>query len=578
MKHFLRILRLTGRSNRVLMLALLLASLSTAISVYAGVGLGQLAEKLLLVTQHGAPKGDLVRVFLYITAAYLGFPILGYIHDRVMIKFRIESLFNLRSNTYDFINLLPVQFFENNKPGSINQRATNACTAALNWIGDLFENNIFVILMPLFSSVTLFFYSWKIGMVAAIGLLLLGCLQVKKVKKREPHQRKANLIAEGITGFYTEVLDHMTTIRTTIEQSYIHKKLKAEMLKQSTARRNQLRVENNYLTFLYIVEGLVIMSAIATTVLLQLDGKIGIAGLVAVIGLIRASVGSTRDVGGLYSTFHTAKVEAERFTSLLDENADHLHIPDTQKQLSKIKSIEFKDVNFTYPYTSTEVLNGISFVVSDGAKLALVGESGSGKSTISKLILRLYEPTSGQILINGEDISVFTPQSIRRCIGSVMQDVALFHTTIKENIQMAMPAATEKDIKSALRVAHAGFVSASEKGIHTVIGERGVKLSGGQRQRIAIARAAVKQPNFILLDEATSALDSNTEKEVQAGLNDLMRGKSSVVIAHRLSTISDADQILVLSGGKVIEKGTHKQLLSKPKGAYAELWSTQSIY
>jgi ABC-type multidrug transport system fused ATPase/permease subunit len=576
MKDFVRILKLTGRSNRVLILAFLLACMSTIISVYAGVGLGQLTEKLLLVTQHGAPKGDLVRVFLYVTAAYLGFPLLGYIHDRVMIRFRVESLFNLRVNTYDFIFRLPIQFFENNKPGSINQRANNACTAALNWISDLFENNLFVILMPLFSSFTLFFYSWKIGAVAMVGFLILGFMQVRKVKKREPFQRKANLVAEGVVGFYTEILDHMTTLRTSIEQIYIRKKLHTDMREQSAARKMQLQVENNYLTLIYITEGLVIMSAIATTVLLALDGKIGIAGLVAVIGLVRASVGSTRGVGGLYSSFHSAKVEAERFTSLMDENIDHLYQPDKQKALRKISSVEFKSVSFAYPFTPVEVLSGVSFVVKDGSKIALVGESGSGKSTISKLILRLYEPTNGQILINGEDISSFTPQSIRQCIGSVMQDVALFHTTIKENIQMAMPTSTDKDIKGALRIAHASFVNESKKGIHTMIGERGVKLSGGQRQRIVIARAAVKQPNFILLDEATSALDSNTEKEVQAGLNDLMSGKSSVVIAHRLSTISDADQILVLGKGKIIERGTHKELLSKTKSAYKVLWDAQS--
>ena len=575
MKHFLRILRLTGRSNRVLLAAFLLACASTAISVYVGVGLGQLAEKMLDVIQHGAPKAPLIRVFMYVAAAYFGYPILGYLQDRLMIKFRIKSLFNLRSNTYDFVFRLPIQFFENNKPGSINHRANQACTAALNWIGDFFDNSVFTLLLPLFSAVTLFFYSWKIGVVVAAGLVLLGYMQVAKVKKREPHQRRANFIAEGVAGFYTEVLDHMATIRTSIDQVFLVKKLRTEMISQSAAREKQLNIENNYLTTQFFIEGVVIMAAIGTTVLLAIQGKMGIAGLVAVIGLVRASVGSTRGIGTLYSSFHTAKVEAERFTSLLDENVDDLYAPATQKNLHKILSIEFRDVHFTYPFTASEVLRGVSFVVSDGKKIALVGESGSGKSTISKLILRLYAPTSGDILINGEDISSFTPASIRQCIGSVMQDVALFHASIKENIQMARPSASDKEIKQALRIAHADFVSKSSRGINTIIGERGVKLSGGQRQRLAIARAAVKSPNFVLLDEATSALDSKTEKEVQKGLNELMLGKSSVVIAHRLSTISDADQILVLDSGRIAEQGTHDELLANSKSKYAFLWNTQ---
>ncbi len=206
-----------------------------------------------------------------------------------------------------------------------------------------------------------------------------------------------------------------------------------------------------------------------------------------------------------------------------------------------------------------------------------MGPSGVGKSTITKLLLRFYEPTSGKIIFNETDANQYTSDSIRKKIAVVMQDIALFNTSIRENLQIAKPSATEKEIKKAARLAHADeFITKLPKGYDTLVGERGVKLSGGQKQRIAIARAILKNPDIIILDEATSALDSESEKLVQDSLKKLLKDRSAIIIAHRLSTVRHADEILVLQKGTILQHGSHEELMKDKTGLYKKLVDMQS--
>lgn len=236
--------------------------------------------------------------------------------------------------------------------------------------------------------------------------------------------------------------------------------------------------------------------------------------------------------------------------------------------------IHFDNVSFYYR-PERRILNHVSFTIEPGTKVAVVGESGAGKSTLVKLLFRFYDPVSGAVRIDGQDISEVTQHSLRKHIGIVPQDTVLFNDTLGENIRYGRPTASEEDIQQAIRLAHLEhFIASLPDGIHTQVGERGLKLSGGEKQRVAIARAILKRPAIMVFDEATSSLDSQSEQAILTALREVAQGHTSLVIAHRLSTIIDADNILVMQQGQIVEQGTHSELLSR-QGIYAGLWQAQ---
>jgi ATP-binding cassette subfamily B protein len=237
--------------------------------------------------------------------------------------------------------------------------------------------------------------------------------------------------------------------------------------------------------------------------------------------------------------------------------------------------IVFDRVDFGYD-RERPILKAISFEVPAGRTLAIVGPSGAGKSTISRLLFRFYDVTSGRILIDGQDIAKVRQQSLRRAIGMVPQDTVLFNDTVRYNIRYGRPGASDAEVEQAARLAQIhGFVMKLPKQYDTLVGERGLKLSGGEKQRVSIARTILKAPPILILDEATSALDSLTEREIQKALRQVSKNRTTVVIAHRLSTIVDADEIIVIDKGRIAERGTHGQLLKRRGGLYAGMWNRQ---
>jgi ATP-binding cassette subfamily B protein len=237
-------------------------------------------------------------------------------------------------------------------------------------------------------------------------------------------------------------------------------------------------------------------------------------------------------------------------------------------------TIRFEDVKFRYE-PERLILDGLSFEVPAGKMVAIVGPSGAGKSTVSRILLRFYDVAGGRVTIDGQDVRDVTQTSLRAALGVVPQDTVLFNDTILYNIRYGRPDATDEEVREAARMAQIdAFIARLPEGYRTMVGERGLKLSGGEKQRVAIARTILKAPPILLLDEATSALDSHTEKEIQDALDRVSRGRTTVVIAHRLSTIVGADNILVLDAGRLVEQGTHGELLAKG-GLYASLWNRQ---
>ncbi|TCT05411.1 ATP-binding cassette subfamily B protein [Tepidamorphus gemmatus] len=279
-------------------------------------------------------------------------------------------------------------------------------------------------------------------------------------------------------------------------------------------------------------------------------------------------------LGTLYREMKQGLVDVETMFGLLDQDPEVADRPDARPLVVSEGTVRFEDVRFHYS-PDRPILHGISFEVPAGRMVAIVGPSGAGKSTISRILFRFYDVAGGRVTIDGQDIREVTQESLRRAIGMVPQDAVLFNDTILYNIRYGRPDATREEVEEAARLAQIdSFIRQLPAGYDTEVGERGLKLSGGEKQRIAIARTILKGPPILILDEATSALDTHTEKEIQAALGVVARGRTTLMIAHRLSTVVDADEIIVLERGRIVEKGHHADLLAKG-GIYAGMWNRQ---
>jgi ATP-binding cassette subfamily B protein len=279
-------------------------------------------------------------------------------------------------------------------------------------------------------------------------------------------------------------------------------------------------------------------------------------------------------LGVIYREIRQSTTDLERMFTILEEHQEIKDPPQALALQVGRGEVRFENVRFGYG-ADRAILDGLDFTVPAGETVAIVGPSGAGKSTLARLLFRFYAPQSGRILIDGQDISQVTQASVRRAIGIVPQDTVLFNDTIGYNIAYGKPGASAAEVETVARAAHIhDFIASTPQGYETQVGERGLKLSGGEKQRVAIARALLKNPPILIFDEATSQLDSHNEKAIQAEIRAASRDRTAIVIAHRLSTVVDAHQILVVESGRVVERGTHAQLL-QARGLYARMWSLQ---
>jgi ATP-binding cassette subfamily B protein len=333
------------------------------------------------------------------------------------------------------------------------------------------------------------------------------------------------------------------------------------------------------LAFLNIGQGIIVSLSLIATLLFAANrlmaNEITIGDFVLIHTYLLQLYQPLNILGFAYREIKRAMVEMEQMFDILNKKPEIEDAPNATPLKIKNPSIVFDHINFAY-HPDRQILKDVSFTVPAGKKVAIVGTTGSGKSTITRLLFRFYDAQQGKVLIDGQNVYTVTQESLRKAIGVVPQDTVLFNDTIYYNILYGNPQATKEDVLHAAKMANLhAFINKLPQGYETLVGERGLKLSGGEKQRVAIARTILKKPAIFIFDEATSALDVHTEKEIQANLNDISKNQTTLVIAHRLSTIIDADEIIVLEDGKIVEKGTHTQLLKK-KQLYAAMWDRQS--
>ncbi len=304
---------------------------------------------------------------------------------------------------------------------------------------------------------------------------------------------------------------------------------------------------------------------------------ISIATLVLIVNYAQTIQGELWNINSIFKNINRVFGDAHEMTIILDMVDDVVDAPDAKVLDLQEAAVKFDQIDFKHKDAKDAIFQNFTLEVKPGERIGLVGVSGSGKTTLTKLLLRFADVSAGQITISGQDIRKITQQSLRENIAYVPQETSLFHRSIAENIAYGKLDATQDEIEHAAKLANAHeFIKDLPEGYNTLVGERGIKLSGGQRQRIAIARAILKDAPILVLDEATSALDSESEALIQDALNTLMQGRTSIVIAHRLSTVASLDRIVVLEDGKIVEQGTHHQLLGRSHGVYNHLWSRQS--
>ncbi len=499
-----------------------------------------------------------------------------YLCSWTIENMRTRSLQRLRNMLYDHVMDMSVAFFSERRKGEIISKITGDVSVVQFCITNTLQVAFREPFLVVGYLVAMFAISWQLSIFSIIFLPLVAIVIGSVVKRlRNPARRSMELGADMVSSL-DESLAGVKIIKSYNATEYVKSKYhdlnsQSAELSLSMARRQQLASPMSEVLGITAI-GIIIIFGGSLVEAKQLDA----AQFLAFIAIFSQITRPVRSFIDQFTTINNGVAAGERVLGLLEERNPQEDSPEAVAMEEFNTSIEFRDVHFSYD-GKREVLGGISFTVNKGETVALVGPSGGGKSTISELIPRFYDPSSGDILIDGVSLRDFKQDSVRAHMGTVAQDTILFNDTILNNLSFGRIGASEEEVVEAAKIANAdNFIRETPKGYDTNIGDRGMKLSGGQRQRLSIARAVLKNPDILILDEATSALDTESEKLVQESLTKLLAGRTSIVIAHRLSTIYNADKILVIDNGRIVEEGNHAELM-KCKGLYSKLVDMQSF-
>jgi ATP-binding cassette subfamily B protein len=540
-------------------------------------------------------EGLIIGLSLLTAGLAIADAVLSLFERRISAVIGESLIYDLRAKVFAHIQEMPIAFFARTQTGALISRLNNDVVGAQQAFTDLFSNVVGNVILVTIILGTMFVLSWQITLVA---LLLLP---VFLIPARRVGRRLGTLFQKGME--LNAEMNMVMSERFNVAGAMVVKLFgrPKDELSFFEGRAGQVRDigihQATYQRFFFIALSLTASLATAFAYgfggVEVLHGALAVGTVVALTAYLTRLYGPLTQLSNLNIDYMSAMVSFERLFEVLDlepmikESPDAMAIPEGPARL------EFDGVDFSYPGADevslasleavarlddtprSEVLHGLSFVVEPGSMTALVGPSGAGKTTISMLVSRLYDVDKGSVTINGVDVRDATTASLNAVVGVVTQDPHLFHESIRRNLVFAKPDATEQEIEAALRSAQIwSLVESLPLGLETVVGERGYRLSGGEKQRIALARLLLKSPRLVVLDEATAHLDAESEAAVQRALEETMTSRTSLVIAHRLSTIRNADQILVIEAGRIVQRGTHAELL-QAGGLYHDLYETQ---
>jgi ATP-binding cassette, subfamily B, heavy metal transporter len=497
------------------------------------------------------------------------------LRDVVFIRVTQRAIRRVALGVFRHLHSLSLRFHLERQTGGMTrdiERGTSGISTLLSYL--LFSILPVILEFALVAAVLLGRFDWRFAAITfgAVALYLLFTVLI--TEWRMEIRRRANELDSASN---TRAIDSLLNYETV--KYFGNEEFEARRYDENLRKYEDAATKSEAsLGILNIGQALIIAAAVTALMLLAAEGvaagSFTLGDLVLVNGLLIQLYIPLNVLGMVYRNIKQSLIDMDRMFRLLRENREVEDRPNAPALPPGPATVAFRHVDFSYE-RERQILRGVTFEIPAGQRVAVVGHSGSGKSTLARLLYRFYDVSGGVILINGKDLREVTQSSLRAAIGIVPQDTVLFNDTIQYNIRYGRTDASEAEVFEAAKAAHIhDFIESLPQGYETMVGERGLKLSGGEKQRVAIARALLKNPRILIFDEATSALDSRSEKAIQAELERVSQGRTTLVIAHRLSTVMDADQILVLHHGRIIERGSHTQLIDA-KGEYWKMWSLQ---
>ena len=526
----------------------------------------------------GKSKFQINEVTLFFFAILIIQSILSFFRIYTFAQVSEKAMRDVRQTLYAKIITLPIFHFEKRRVGELMSRITSDITQ-LQDVLSITLAEFFRQIFTLVGGVALITYlSWKLTlfMLATFPLLVISAIVfgkfIRKIsKKAQDELANTNIIVE-------ETFQSIQAVKAFTNEKYEVNRYTNSLNKVINEALKAATLRGGFVSFIIFALFGGIVGVVWYGAQLVAQGDLILADLLTFIFYTAFIGGSVGGLGDIYAQLQKTIGASDRILEILGDPSEvDIHESETSVPIT-FGAIDLQDIHFSYPSrSSVEILKGISFTIEPGQKIAIVGTSGTGKSTLAQLMMRFYEPSQGKIMMGDYAIQDMPVGDWRKMVALVPQEVLLFGGSIRENIAYGKPGASEEEIHQAAEQAYAKeFIESFPEKWDTLVGERGVKLSGGQRQRIAIARAILKDPKFLILDEATSALDSESEKWVQSALEELMKNRTSLIIAHRLSTIRSADKIIVMESGKIVEIGSHENLMAKKQGVYQKMVKLQT--